>query len=94
MSAQAAAAEIERLRVNLLRQLKAADPMSLSIDRLRIGAMMEGFVVTDREVAIECEHLSDPDVGFIRLSEQPFSMAVKRFKLAAKGREWVEQQGF
>lgn len=88
------AQETERLRINLLRQLKNVDPMPVSLDALRVGVKMEGFAADERAIAVECEHLADPEVGLIRLADQLFSKAVKRFKLTAKGREWLEGMGF
>lgn len=92
--------QIERLRINILRQLNAAAPMSLPIDAIRMGARTEGFDLGPDEhaqrktIQIECEHLADPAINLVRLADAKFSQAVKRYTITAPGREWLAEQGF
>jgi hypothetical protein len=92
--------QTELLRINLLRQLKASAPLSLTIDALRTGARLEGFDLGPDEhaqrktVQIECEHLADATINFVRVADAKFSQAVKRYTITAPGREWLAEQGF
>lgn len=87
--------ETIRLRTNLLRQLGACDPSSLKISTLAAGAKDEGFTDADeRRIGIECAHLADPEVGMIREEKSALGGAVKRFRLASKGRDWLAEAGF
>lgn len=92
--------QIEKLRINILRQLKSADPMSLTIDALRTGARLEGFDLGSdehaqrRAIQIECDHLADAAINLVRLADAKFSVVVKRYRITAPGREWLAEQGF
>lgn len=86
--------EIRRLRINLLRQLKAAAPMTLAIPALLTGARMEAFLADDRIIETELKHLADPDINLARRVKDKFSVAVKRYEITAAGREWLAEEGF
>lgn len=92
--------QIESLRINILRQLKTAAPMSLNIDALRMGAKLQGFDLGPDEYAqrktiqVQCEHLADPTINFVRLADAKFSQAVKRYTITAPGSEWLAEQGY
>ena len=87
--------QLERLRINILRQCKAAGgDLGLAISALQVGAKLEAFKVEDEVIAEQCLHLSDPQLGLLRVADQRFSTAVKRYVITALGREWLEVRGF
>lgn len=90
--------ETERLRINLLRQCKAVDPLGLTLDALHTGAALQGFDVNQKRILQECDHLADPHVTghgpLLRLAEAGLARAVRRYKITAAGREWLAEHGF
>lgn len=92
-------AESARLRLNLLRQLKAADPMPLPLTALLHGARAEGFFYftsapdAAKELAAALDHLADPALQFIADAADELSN-VRHWKIATKGRNYLERQGF
>ena len=84
--------ETQRLRINLLRQCKAASLLGQTLSALSVGARLEAFDANEKRIDEECDHLAD--LGLLRLVEAKFSRDVKRYKLTAEGREWLAQQGF
>lgn len=86
--------ETERLRINLLRQLDAAGTASLRDTTLRCGALDEGFTADLHRILVECDHLADPGVGFLREEPRPLGAGVKRFKLTSKGRDFLRANGY
>lgn len=92
-------AESARLRLNLLRQLKASDPHGLAISSLIVGAKAEAFLqfTTPAEAAgillAALDHLADPALRFI--AEVPDELStVRKWKIARGGRDYLERQGF
>jgi hypothetical protein len=84
----------QRLRINLLRQCKAAGIFGLTVSALIVAARLEAFEVDEKRVGEECDHLADPDLRLLRLVDEKFSRAVKRYKITSEGREWLEEHGF
>lgn len=92
-------AETARLRINILRQLKAADPAALPLPPLLMGAKLEGFfqhvAPPDALTALAAalDHLCDPDLRFTVRAPDVLSN-VRKWKITKAGRDYLETEGF
>lgn len=80
------------LRQGLLLQLEAASPVSLPITTLAQGVRLAGFADRlDTEVRADLDYLVDKGLAIESTNE--ISAGLKRWKLTAEGREFLEGKG-
>jgi hypothetical protein len=84
----------KRLRINLLRQLRESAPFALPVPALLTGARLEAFDIAQADVVREMEFLSELTPPLATRVKEPFSAAVRRYKITPEGREWLETEGF
>lgn len=85
-------ARIERVRVNLLRQLERVRPLGLTPAHLQEGLIIEGMVIDLDGARAELEALEE--AGLVRSVGDSLNSAVQRYKLTEAGRVALSNKGF
>ncbi len=81
----------ELFRHAILMQLEAAAPASLPLSTLRRGVRLAGHRVVEDEILKELWYLEEKN--FVRQEVKALSNGVRRFHIAAVGRDYLESEG-
>ena len=83
--------QAELLRHALLLALEAAAPASITVETLRYGAILAGYTVDEATILCDLEYLAEK--GFAVHEACPIAMGVRRYRLTATGRDYLESRG-